>query len=161
MMAAFCRDCLRDTGEEARCPACFSPRILRHPELDTLTICHVDCDAFYATIEKRDDPSLADKPLIIGGGKRGVVATACYIARTYGVHSAMPMFKALKACPHAVVIKPNLDKYRIAGREVRRMMMELTPLVEPVSIDEAFHDLRGTDRLHHGSAALTLARFAT
>ena len=107
MMAAFCRDCLRDTGEVVRCPTCFSPRILRHPELDTLTICHVDCDAFYATIEKRDDPSLAHKPLIIGGGTRGVVSTACYIARTFGVRSAMPMFEAKRLCPHATIVRPK------------------------------------------------------
>ena len=158
----FCRDCLTLSASPlaARCTACGSPRLLRHKERDTLSIAHVDCDAFFAAVEKRDDPSLADKPVIIGGGKRGVVATACYVARTYGVRSAMPMFKALQACPHAVVIKPNIDKYRVAGREVRRLMLELTPLVEPVSIDEAFLDLSGTERLHHGSPALTLARFA-
>jgi len=160
--APICRDCLglAATATAPRCPACGSPRLLRHPERDLLSIAHVDCDAFFAAVEKRDDPSLADKPVIIGGGKRGVVATACYVARTYGVRSAMPMFKALQACPHAVVIKPNIDKYRVAGREVRRLMLELTPLVEPVSIDEAFLDLSGTERLHHGSPALTLARFA-
>ncbi len=158
----FCRDCLTFAGTllAQRCAACGSPRLLRHPERDSLSIAHVDCDAFFAAVEKRDDPSLADKPVIIGGGKRGVVSTACYVARTYGVRSAMPMFKALKACPHAVVIKPNMEKYRIAGREVRQLMLELTPLVEPVSIDEAFLDLSGTERLHHGSPAVTLARFA-
>jgi DNA polymerase-4 len=160
--APFCRDCLTfaRTTLAQRCAACGSPRLLRHPERDSLSIAHVDCDAFFAAVEKRDDPSLADKPVIIGGGKRGVVATACYVARTYGVRSAMPMFQALKACPHAVVIKPNMDKYRAAGREVRQLMLELTPLVEPVSIDEAFLDLSGTERLHHGSPAVTLARFA-
>jgi DNA polymerase-4 len=120
----------------------------------------VDCDAFYATIEKRDDPSLADKPLIIGGGKRGVVSTACYVARTYGVHSAMPMFKALKACPHATVLKPDMAKYVRVGREVRQLMLELTPQVEPLSIDEAFMDLTGTQRLHRMSPARALAHFA-
>jgi DNA polymerase-4 len=108
-MGAFCRDCLSDAGDGARCPACHSPRVLRHPELDTLTIAHVDCDAFYATIEKRDDPTLADQPLIVGGGKRGVVTTACYIARTFGVRSAMPMFEARRLCPHATIIRPNMD----------------------------------------------------
>jgi DNA polymerase-4 len=157
----FCRDCLAETGERAkRCGVCGSPRLVVHPERDALAIAHIDCDAFFAAVEKRDDPSLADKPVIIGGGKRGVVSTACYIARTFGVRSAMPMFKALKACPHAVVIKPNMEKYKIAGRAVREMMLELTPLVEPVSIDEAFLDLSGTERLHHGSPARTLARFA-
>jgi DNA polymerase IV len=157
-----CRDCLAraENASALRCGGCGSPRLLGHPERDQLAIAHVDCDAFFAAVEKRDDPSLADKPVIIGGGKRGVVATACYVARTYGVRSAMPMFKALKACPHAVVIRPDIDKYRIVGREVRQMMFELTPLVEPVSIDEAFLDLSGTDRLHHGSPALTLAHFA-
>ncbi len=157
-----CRDCLAEAPrpDVRRCTACGSPRLLAHAERDRLAIAHIDCDAFFAAVEKRDDPSLLDKPLIIGGAKRGVVATACYIARTYGVRSAMPMFKALKACPHAVVLKPDLDKYRVVGREVRRMMLELTPLVEPVSIDEAFLDLSGTERLHQGSPALTLARFS-
>lgn len=159
--APFCRDCLAESRSPAeRCRACGSPRLLTHPERDSLAIAHVDCDAFFAAVEKRDDPTLADKPVIVGGGKRGVVATACYVARTYGVRSAMPMFKALKACPHAVVIKPDMDRYRVAAHSVRRLMLDLTPLVEPVSIDEAFLDLSGTDRVHHGSPALTLARFA-
>jgi len=131
-----------------------------HAELDRLAIAHLDCDAFYAAIEKRDDPALADKPVIVGGGRRGVVSTACYLARIHGVHSAMPMFKALKACPEAVVIPPNMEKYAKVGREVRALMLELTPLVEPLSIDEAFMDLAGTERLHHASPALSLARLA-
>ncbi|UVF21798.1 DNA polymerase IV [Microvirga terrae] len=160
--APFCRDCLTLSTDRSagRCAACGSPRLLRHMERDSLSIAHVDCDAFFAAVEKRDDPSLADKPVIIGGGKRGVVSTACYVARTYGVRSAMPMFQALKLCPEAIVIKPNGEKYSKAGREVRELMRELTPLVEPVSIDEAFLDLTGTERLHDGSPALTLARFA-
>jgi DNA polymerase-4 len=159
-MGAFCRDCLNDTGTAGRCPHCFSPRIVRHDELDILTICHVDCDAFYATIEKRDDPSLANKPLIIGGGKRGVVSTACYIARTFGVRSAMPMFEAKQLCPHAAVVRPNMDKYAGVSRQVRALMLELTPQVEAISIDEAFMDLAGTQRLHGMSAAKALARFS-
>jgi DNA polymerase-4 len=159
----LCRDCLADheaAGAARRCPACGSPRLLGHDERDALSLAHIDCDAFYATIEKRDDPSLQDKPVIVGGGKRGVVSTCCYIARTYGVRSAMPMFKALKACPAAVVIKPDMAKYVAVGRQVRQLMRELTPLVEPLSIDEAFLDLSGTQRLHHASPAVTLARFA-
>jgi DNA polymerase-4 len=160
-MAGFCRDCLVDVPLEAgRCPACGSPRLVRHPDLSAFAIAHVDCDAFYATIEKRDAPSLADKPLIVGGGKRGVVATCCYIARTYGVRSAMPMFQARRLCPHATVIKPDMAKYVRVGREVRALMLELTPLVEPLSIDEAFLDLTGTERLHGMSPAKVLARFA-
>lgn len=158
-MQGFCRDCLEQAPPAAdRCRACGSPRLLRHNELFQLSIAHLDCDAFYAAVEKRDDPSLADKPVIIGGGKRGVVATACYIARINGVHSAMPMFKALAACPNAVVIKPNMEKYSAVGRQVRALMLELTPLVEPISIDEAFMDLSGTERLHHAPPALSLAR---
>jgi DNA polymerase-4 len=158
----FCRDCFNPTTRQSdyRCLACGSPRIATHPELDRLTIAHVDCDAFYATIEKRDDPTLRDRPVIIGGGKRGVVATACYLARIYGVKSAMPMFKALKACPDAIVIKPDMEKYVRVGREVRKLMLDMTPLVEPVSIDEAFLDLAGTERLHGSCSAITLARFA-
>ncbi len=160
---ALCRDCLRDHDEARapvrRCPSCGSPRLLRHAERDSLHLAHIDCDAFYAAIEKRDDPSLLDKPVIIGGGKRGVVSTCCYIARMSGVRSAMPMFQALKACPEATVIKPDMAKYVAVGRQVRRLMQELTPLVEPLSIDEAFLDLGGTERLHHASPAVTLARF--
>ena len=158
-MSGFCRDCLAP-GEGARCGSCRSPRMLRHAELDRLTIAHIDCDAFYAAVEKRDDPSLRDKPVIVGGGRRGVVSTCCYVARLYGVRSAMPMFKALRACPQAVVIKPRMAKYAAVAREVREMMRSLTPLVEPVSLDEAYLDLSGTERLMHGSAALTLARRA-
>jgi DNA polymerase-4 len=127
--------------------------------LPTLAIAHVDCDAFYASIEKRDAPALADRPVIVGGGRRGVVAAACYVARTYGVHSAMPMFKALEACPDAVVVPPDMAKYARVGREVRALMLALTPAVEPLSIDEAFLDLSGTERLHHAPPAVTLARF--
>jgi DNA polymerase-4 len=160
-MPGFCRDCFADVSETvSRCTACGSPRLVRHALIHELAIAHVDCDAFYAAVEKRDDPSLADKPLIIGGGKRGVVSTACYVARTYGIHSAMPMFKALKACPHATVLKPDMAKYVRVGRQVRAMMFELTPQVEPLSIDEAFMDLTGTDRLHGMSPAHSLARFA-
>ena len=158
---SFCRDCLADASPNSgRCGACRSPRLLRHPELDRLSIAHVDCDAFYATIEKRDDPALAAEPVIVGGGKRGVVAAACYVARTFGVRSAMPMFEALRLCPHATVIRPNMEKYVGVGREVRRMMLDLTPQVEPLSIDEAFLDLTGTERLHGMNPAKALARFA-
>ena len=160
-MAGFCRDCLDDVPDgAARCPACGSPRLVRHPELNRLAIAHVDCDAFYAAIETRDDPSLRDKPLIIGGGKRGVVSTACYIARTFGIKSAMPMFQARRLCPHASVVRPDMAKYARVGREVRTLMLGLTPLVEPLSIDEAFLDLSGTERLHGRPPAKSLACFA-
>ncbi len=161
MSACFCRDCLTDAAPRAtRCGACGSPRLLRHEDLARLAIAHIDCDAFYATIEKRDDPSLAAEPVIVGGGRRGVVATACYIARTFGVKSAMPMFEALRRCPHARVIRPDMEKYARVGRQVRKMMLALTPLVEPLSIDEAFLDLSGTERLHGLIPAKVLARFA-
>lgn len=157
----FCRDCLAGQPEGTkRCRQCGSPRLLYHGELYDLSIAHIDCDAFYASVEKRDNPDLVDKPLIIGGGKRGVVSTACYIARIHGVRSAMPMFKALEACPDAVVIKPNMEKYSQVGRQVRMMMQDLTPLVQPISIDEAFLDLSGTERLHHDPPARVLAQFA-
>ena len=161
MTLAICRDCLAPAvSDQRRCKACGSPRLLAHAELHELQIAHIDCDAFYAAVEKRDDPGLRDKAVIIGGGKRGVVSTCCYIARINGVRSAMPMFKALTLCPDAVVIRPDMAKYGAVGRQVRAMMHELTPLVEPLSIDEAFLDLSGTDRLHGASPAVTLARFA-
>ncbi len=157
----FCRDCLAlQRAETRRCERCGSPRLARHAELYRLHVAHIDCDAFYAAIEKRDNPALKDRPVIVGGGKRGVVSTACYIARIHGVRSAMPMFKALEACPQAVVLPPNMEKYVTVGRQVRALMQELTPLVQPLSIDEAFLDLSGTERLHHAPPALTLARFA-
>jgi DNA polymerase-4 len=160
-MAGFCRDCLADVPERrTRCRDCGSPRLTRHAELDRMSIAHVDCDAFYAAIEKRDNPALADRPVIVGGGRRGVVATACYIARTHGVRSAMPMFEARRLCPHAHVIRPDMAKYAKVGREVRALMTGLTPLVEPLSIDEAFLDLTGTERLHGMTPAKALARFA-
>ena len=160
-LPGFCRDCFAPAAPtDTRCPVCHMPRILRHPELNDLTIAHLDCDAFYAAVEKRDNPELRDKPLIVGGGRRGVVSTACYIARIRGVGSAQPMFKALKACPEAVVIKPDMEKYSKVGREVRDHMRQLTPLVEPLSIDEAFMDLTGTERLHQAPAAVTLAKLA-
>jgi DNA polymerase-4 len=146
-MKALCRDCgaLTDAAADAgRCAACGSPRLVTHAELDTLSIAHIDCDAFYATVEKRDRPELSDQPVIVGGRQRGVVLACCYVARLYGVRSAMPMFKALAACPHAVVIRPDMAKYREVGRAVRTEMRRLTPLVEPLSIDEAFLDLTGT-----------------
>jgi DNA polymerase-4 len=156
-VSGLCRDCLGTVEEaDAACPACGSRRVVRHPALERLAIAHIDCDAFYAAIHKRDDPSLADKPVIIGGGRRGVVATACYVARAYGVRSAMPMFKALAACPNAIVIRPDMALYAAEGRAIRSMMQALTPLVEPVSIDEAYLDLGGTQRLHGGSPARTL-----
>ena len=157
----FCRDCLHDLDIAARrCGECGSPRLVRHHALPTLTLAHIDCDAFYATVEKRDNPEIADRPVIIGGGKRGVVSAACYISRTFGVRSAMPMFKALALCPSAIVIRPDMAKYVRVGREVRRAMQALTPLVEPLSIDEAFLDLAGTERVHGMIPAKVLARFA-
>jgi len=159
--SGFCRDCLTFQRDRAvRCHACGSPRLIRHDELYDLHLAHIDCDAFYAAVEKRDNPALRDKPVIIGGGTRGVVSTACYIARIKGVRSAMPMFKALDACPEAVVIKPDMEKYVRVGREVRQMMEALTPLVEPLSIDEAFLDLSGTESLHGLPPAVVLGRFA-
>jgi DNA polymerase-4 len=155
----FCRDCLGDAAE-APCSHCGSTRILSHPELDRLAIAHMDCDAFYAAIEKRDDPSLNDKPLIVGGEVRGVVSTACYIARTFGVRSAMPMFQARKLCPQAVVLKPRHSYYSAVARQIRAMMEALTPLVEPLSLDEAYLDLSGTERIHHQSPARTMAALA-
>ena len=160
-MQTLCPDCgHRPLAHAGTCPACGSLCVVQHGELHDLAIAHLDCDAFYAAIEKRDRPELRDRPVIVGGRHRGVVAACCYIARTYGVRSAMPMFKALRACPEAAVIKPDMAKYAAVGREVRAMMLALTPLVEPLSIDEAFMDLSGTESLHRASPAEALARLA-
>lgn len=157
-MPSLCRECLCQFDMAARCPTCGSPRVVSHPELFGLSIAHMDCDAFYASVEKRDNPDLADKPLIIGGGRRGVVSTACYIARIRGVRSAMPMFQALRLCPEAVVLKPRMALYAEVSRAIRAMMLDLTPAVEPLSLDEAFLDLSGTVRLHGAPPAVMLAR---
>jgi DNA polymerase-4 len=149
-MPSLCRDCLTltDAHLRSRCPACRSPRMVAHGELATLSIAHMDCDAFYASVEKRDNPALRDQAVIVGGGQRGVVSTCCYIARIKGVRSAMPMFQALKLCPEAVVVKPRFSAYTEASRAIRAMMEDLTPSIEPLSLDEAFLDLTGTARLH-------------
>ena len=156
--APLCQDCGDRGAAGRRCPRCGSPRLIRHAALDQLAVAHVDCDAFYASVEKRDRPDLADQPVIVGGGRRGVVAAACYVARTYGIHSAMPMFKALKACPHATVICPDMAKYVAVSRQIRALMDALTPAVEPLSIDEAFLDLSGTERVHGAPPADLLVR---
>lgn len=157
-MPALCRDCLTRFDAGARCPACRSPRVVAHAELDQLSIAHMDCDAFYASVEKRDNPDLRDKAVIVGGGTRGVVSTCCYLARIKGVRSAMPMFQALKLCPEAVVVKPRFDAYIATSRAIRAMMEDLTPAIEPLSLDEAFLDLTGTARLHGAPPAVLLAR---
>jgi DNA polymerase-4 len=161
--AGLCRDCLFWLSESeplARCPACGGTRIIAHPELEDLTLAHIDCDAFYASVEKRDNPDLTDRPVIVGGAKRGVAMTACYVARRYGVHSAMPMFKALALCPQAVVIRPDMEKYARVSRQVREILVSATPMVEPVSLDEAYLDLSGTASVHARPAAATLADLA-
>ena len=162
-MALLCRDCLAidPAAEGGLCPACGCARVIAHSELFGLAIAHLDCDAFYATVEKRDDPDLRDKPVLVGGGgARGVVMAACYVARRFGCRSAMPMARALRLCPQAVVVRPDMAKYQRVGREVRALMQAVTPLVEPLSVDEAFLDLSGTERLHHGPPARTLAGLA-
>ena len=157
-MPALCRDCLTRFDAGRRCPACGRPRIVAHAELFDLAIAHMDCDAFYASVEKRDNPELRDKPVIIGGGKRGVVSTACYIARIKGVRSAMPMFQALKLCPEAVVVRGRMEVYVETSRQIRAMMEEMTPAIEPLSLDEAFMVLTGTEKLHGVPPAVMLAR---
>ena len=157
-MPSLCRKCFNTFNEEGRCPRCSSPLVVSHTELFDLNIAHMDCDAFYASVEKRDNPDLADKPVIIGGGRRGVVSTACYIARIRGVKSAMPMFKALEKCPDAVVIRPRMKIYAEISQQIREMMNDITPLVEPLSLDEAFMDLSGTHKLHGAPPAVMLAK---
>ena len=156
--ARLCRDCGGESYVADACSTCGSRRSIAHSEINTLSIAHVDCDAFYCSVEKRDNPAIRNKPVVVGGGRRGVVSAACYHARVYGVRSAMPMFQALKLCPDAVVVKGSMDKYAYEGGRIREMMRALTPLVEPLSIDEAFLDLTGTERLHGRSPAQSLIK---
>ena len=160
-MPSLCRDCDTHVPDAVeRCGTCHSYRIIQHPALETLSIAHIDCDAFFAAIEKRDNPDLKDKPVIVGGGKRGVVATCCYIARLNGVRSAMPMFKALKACPEAVVVKPRREAYSAASKQIRAKFEALTPKVQMLSVDEGFLDLTGTTRINHAFPAQSLTKLA-
>ena len=162
-VTVLCRDCYSTQNSEtaSHCEFCQSPRLIKHPELGQLAIAHVDCDAFYASVEKRDNPELNNVPVLVGGGRRGVVAAACYVARTYGIKSAMPMFKALKKCPHAVVISPDMKKYATVSKAVKDLMLQTTPLVESISIDEAYLNLSGTERLHRAVPASTMAHLAS
>ena len=160
-MPTLCRDCLARSETDAapaRCLQCGSPRMLAHAELDTLAIAHLDCDAFYASVEKRDRPELRDRPVLVGVGARGVVTTACYIARTFGPRSAMPMARALRLCPEAVVVRPDFAKYAAESARIMALLRALTPLVQPLSLDEAWLDLSGTARLNGGPPAWQLAR---
>ncbi len=141
------------------CPSCASPRVVLHAELFSLTMAHIDCDAFYCSVEKRDNPDLQDKPVIVGGGERGVVAAACYVARQYGIRSAMPTWQARKACAGLIIIKPRMAHYQQISKQIREMMLSLTPLVQPLSIDEAFLDLSGTEKVHRKTAAEALVAF--
>lgn len=154
----LCRDCGHHGPSPDTCQKCSSARYISHIEINELSIAHVDCDAFYCSVEKRDNPAIRDKPVVVGGGRRGVVSAACYHARVYGVRSAMPMFKALQLCPDAVVVKGSMEKYAYEGGRIRDMMRSLTPLVEPLSIDEAFLDLTGTEKLHSRTPAQSLIK---
>ncbi|AQS85544.1 MAG: DNA polymerase IV [Acetobacter aceti] len=162
----LCRDCPdlfwpQSGAAIARCPTCGSRRLVFHPELSSLSIAHVDCDAFFASVEKQRHPELKGKPLLVGGtGDRGVVSTACYIARLHGPHSAMPMRRARELCPDAVILPPDMATYRIVAERIRTMMRELTPLVEVKSIDEAVLDLSGTRELHGAPPCVVVARLA-
>ncbi len=160
-MPALCRDCCVPFRSGPDCPRCGSVRVVEHDELFDLSIAHIDCDAFYASVEKRDDPALRDRPVLVGHpGGRGVVTTACYVARRFGPRSAMPMFKALEMCPDAVVIPPDMAKYRVASAAIRELFHKATPLVEPLSLDEAYLDLSGEVRLVDRPPAVLLARLA-
>ena len=160
-MPALCRACCRPFKSGDDCPRCGSARVISHPELFDLSIAHMDCDAFYASVEKRDNPALLDKPVIVGhAGGRGVVTTACYIARKFGPRSAMPMYKALELCPAAVVVAPDMAKYKGVSLAIRAFLVKATPLIEPLSLDEAYLDLSAEHRLVDRPAAILLARLA-
>lgn len=160
-MQYLCRDCFHyweDNLLTESCPGCYSEKLLKHLELFSLDVAHLDCDSFYTSVEKRDDPKISSLPVIVGRRERGVVAAACYVARIYGVRSGMAMFQALRLCPNAHVISPNMDKYKVASHGVRRAMREVTAKIEPVSIDEAYLDLSDNAALHNEPACVSLVR---
>src|SRR5262249_50992334 len=162
MTHILCRDCCQVfDGPAESCDWCGGRRLLAHAEIANLGIAHIDCDAFYATVEKRDRPDLGDRPLIVGhSGARGVVVTACYVARTFGVRSAMPMFQALQLWPHGTVIQPDMGKYKRVSETIRAIFASATTMVEPLSLDEAYLDLTDEHRLEAALPAATLARIA-
>src|SRR5262249_15395945 len=145
---ALCLGCCRIGDALAGvCARCGSPRLVAHPELSHLAIAHIDCDAFYASVEKRDRPPLANEPLIVGhAGGRGVVLTACYIARGFGVRSAMARFPALQRRPPAPVVPSGRAKYTRASDEIRVISHTPTDRTEPLSLDEAYLDLSDPQR---------------
>jgi DNA polymerase-4 len=157
---ALCRSCCR-VGEvsDGICGRCGGRRLVAHPELEVLGIAHIDCDAFYASVEKRDRPELAGEALIVGhAGGRGVVVTACYIARSFGVRSAMPMFQALERCPQAKVVQPDMAKYKRVSEQIRSILQSATDIIEPLSLDEAYLDLTDDYRTEAPPAAEALAQ---
>jgi DNA polymerase-4 len=161
-MPALCRDCcLILDAPQAACASCGGTRLVAHAEIATLGIAHIDCDAFYASVEKRDRPELEHEPVIVGhAGGRGVVVTACYVARKFGARSAMPMFQALELCPQATVIQPDMAKYKRASEQIRTVFGAATSVVEPLSLDEAYLDLTDDYRTEAPPAAEALAAIA-
>jgi DNA polymerase-4 len=162
MVPTLCRDCCELVEpQSSRCPECGGTRLAAHEELRRLTIAHIDCDAFYASVEKRDRPELSDKPLIVGwDGGRGVVTTACYVARRYGVRSAMPIFHAMRLCPQAVVLRPDMAKYKAVSGSIRAIFLAATQIIEPLSLDEAYLDLTEAVEAQEDGAAPKLAEIA-
>ena len=157
---SLCRDCFQIFKYGLRCRNCNSPRIISHNNLLDLTIAHIDCDAFYASIEKRENPKIRNLPVIVGGKNRGVVTTCCYIARINGVRSAMPIFKAKKLCPDAIIIAPRMGYYKKISKSIKEMLTALSPTIEFISLDEAYIDFEGTRRLHGEAPAVKLAKIA-
>jgi DNA polymerase-4 len=163
MTEALCRDCCEivEPAPGPACARCGGARLVAHGEVAALGIAHIDCDAFYASVEKRDRPELASEPVIVGHpGGRGVVTTACYVARRFGARSAMPMFQALELCPHATVLPPDMGKYKRVSEEIRTIFAAATSIIEPVSLDEAYLDLTDDYRTEAPPAAEALALIA-
>lgn len=157
----ICCSCLKTQSElNFFCNFCYSARLLSYQNLCNLNIAHIDSDAFFAVVEKATVPELKNIPIIISSSNYGIVTTACYQARKFGIYSTMPVKKALSLCPKAKVVTPNMNKYKLYSKKIYTILLEYTPIIEQASIDEYYLDFSGTQKLHKANAYTLMRNIA-